>query len=139
MGQIPEDPVSLSVGVPFDVIAELDPQPRVDVDRLVGHLATWPPGHMAAQLESDGYEVTARWIDGLQEGHPDLECALNDEEDIRQDILVFFAENSGKGDRGGGGVMLNLALRTLWENSLKKICSIHSQGFILRAIGKKRN
>ena len=58
----------------------------------------------ASELEADGHEVTARWVQGLQEGHPDAECASNDEEDVRRsDTIVFFPETAGAGDRGGGG------------------------------------
>ena len=59
---------------------------------------------MASELEAEGHEVTARWIQGLHEGHPDYECAVNDEADVRRsDILVFFSEKAETGDRGGGG------------------------------------
>ena len=59
---------------------------------------------MASQLEADGHEVTARWIKGLHGGHPDDECAINDEEDVRRsDMLVFLSEKAETGDRGGGG------------------------------------
>ena len=59
---------------------------------------------MASELEAEGHEVTARWIQGLHEEHPDYECAVNDEADVRQsDVLVFFSEKAEKGDRGGGG------------------------------------
>ena len=58
----------------------------------------------ASELEAEGHEVISRWISGFQEGHPDDECAMTDEEDVRRaDILVFFAESAEMGDRGGGG------------------------------------
>ncbi len=59
---------------------------------------------MASKLEAEGHEITARWIKGQHDGHPDFECATNDEEDVRRsDLLVFFSETSETGDRGRGG------------------------------------
>ena len=58
----------------------------------------------AAELELMGQKVTSRWIKESHEGVPDSECAMNDEADIRHsDVVIFFAESAGLGDRGGGG------------------------------------
>ena len=70
---------------------------------------------MAYELEADGHEVTARWIQGLQEGHPDYECAVNDEADVRRsDILVFFSRRQRQEIAGEGAAMSNSAWHTRW-------------------------
>lgn len=59
----------------------------------------------ASELECRGHEVTSSWLSGLQDGHPDAECAATDEADVRRsDVFVLFSEKrDASEDRGRGG------------------------------------
>lgn len=58
----------------------------------------------AAQLESEGFEITSRWLQSNYDDVSDSARAADDEDDVRRsDILVLFAESENVGERGGGG------------------------------------
>ena len=50
-----------------------------------------------------GFQVTANWLWGSEEGKTIQECAVMDVEDVRRaDTLVFFGEPQASENRGGG-------------------------------------
>jgi nucleoside 2-deoxyribosyltransferase len=58
---------------------------------------------LRAELEAQGHEITAKWLDNAEESKGLREAAMMDVEDVdRADALIFVGEPRGSLNRGGG-------------------------------------
>lgn len=58
---------------------------------------------IAERLSRLGYEITSRWIEGLHNDLPAVQCATDDINDVlRADTVLFFTPADGQGKGKGG-------------------------------------